>query len=281
MASLFVHVIPLGWEHDRATKPFTDGHHGMPQFYAHRVHVVVPGKKYDGGYPAKVRKTLKDIVHEVNVLHIDRYNAEGNSIEFQSILGKVSEICARETAAGNEVYINLGAGSKLAAFAAGLAGMAYEYTGKIHFYYPHPEGYTAPGTAEQTAKGLGKGLRGIETMDAIQLQLPVRPAMAILGFLRTRKNGQATFGEILYFLQQNHIAEFNDFSTYADQTNQNMVFPKGKASDRNKALNRLRRVIVQLNAGSLELVETGQAKRIGWVRLTQQGETYSLLSHPL
>jgi hypothetical protein len=108
-----VHIIPLGWEHDRAVRP-------LEAMKVHKVYALVwasePRREH---YMGRFRNWAKKRGVELQVVEIDSFH------NLSSVMRAVSRIIIDELAAGNRIYINVSTSGKVAAIGATLAAMAH------------------------------------------------------------------------------------------------------------------------------------------------------------
>src|SRR5688500_8004491 len=157
-----VHILPLAREVDRAVLPFLGVGGNPPTLHAHRIVLLVPEAPSAARIAAKVERALRPVaVVERQDLAAD---LDHPTAGFQGILQQVADICRRELDAGHRVHINLSSGSKLVAFAAGLAGMAHLREGQGSIYYVQPAGLTLS-EADFEEHGTTRGLVDVEELD--------------------------------------------------------------------------------------------------------------------
>lgn len=131
-----VHIVPLGYEIDRAAKPFLheDG------FRPNRVYLLTCLEP--NGTPPKILKKhrkyhvkVRDILESSNIEVISIHTV---LIDLFDIIMKVSRIIVTEKNQGNMVYINMSAAGRLTSVGATLAGMVHD----VKVYYVESEGYS-------------------------------------------------------------------------------------------------------------------------------------------
>lgn len=194
-----VHIVPLAREYDRAVLPFL-AHAGKPAvLHAHRIILLVPDSEEARLIGTKVEKALR------NVAHVERYIMAADRARptagFQGILQQVAWICRHELESGNRVHINLSSGSKLVAFAAGLAGMAHLTPGVGSLYYVQPNGFAAS-LAEFEDHGLAIGLSAVEELELMPMMLPDPVQLRVLNFLQYQPDGWAEYRDLIGFLSE-------------------------------------------------------------------------------
>ncbi len=295
---MVVHILPIGWEFDRAVLPFKAAQKDPRRQHANRIHLVVPDPKGGLGFPERVERELKGLGYDVTCHPVDK-TRDGKSVEFETTLAKVVELCHLEAYRGhNQVRINISSGSKIGAFAAGLGGMAYQQTGLVSLYYVQPEKYTERETDPARRQelwdlhGMSQGLKDVLGIPAIPLVHLERFEWQILAFL-LNQGGRATRKELLEHLIPYPEANMEDFADLlpsavakkykltqtkrAEQRTPKTDRPMGTLRTlHSKALGRLRTRLAGLE--KRRLIET-QAKGLErMVVLTEPGTTFALLA---
>jgi hypothetical protein len=194
-----VHILPLAREVDRAVLPFFPQHGEPAILHAHRVILLVPGTALARKVAANVERRLQPVaLVEREPLAVDR---EHPTAGIQGILHQVAVLLRRELMQGNRVHINLSSGTKLVAFAAGLAGMAHVRPGQGSLYYVQPEGYLV---SEEDAEEHGhtKGMLDVEEVQLLPILLPEPLQLRLLTFLQHQPERRATYRETIAFLSR-------------------------------------------------------------------------------
>ncbi|HJJ49759.1 MAG TPA: DUF6293 family protein [Methanocorpusculum sp.] len=118
-----VHIIPLGYEFDRAVRPFDDNP-------AERVYLITEkgadGYAADDYYVTKVADALRSKGIDVEVVTANTFN-------LRELLRVLSFLTLKEVKMKNSVWVNMSASGKLGAAAATMAGMAH---GASVYYVP-------------------------------------------------------------------------------------------------------------------------------------------------
>jgi hypothetical protein len=194
-----VHVIPLGWELDRAVLPFESARGNPPVYHAHLFHLLSEGLEAGRGYPERVKARLERIA-PVRSYSIQREDtATGRLIEFEQVLDLASHICARAIEKGDRVHINLSSGSKLFALAAGVVAMAHIRPNTGSVYYVRPEHYSLS-KQEFDEHGLAVGMKRVQELNLIPLRLPEEAQLRVLSFLKHQHELRIEYRELLQFL---------------------------------------------------------------------------------
>jgi hypothetical protein len=176
-----VHIVPLGYEIDRATKPFVheDG------FRANKVYLLTCLKpngtppdilKEHKKYHEKVKSSLESINIEVISVH-------AVLIDLFDIITKISRIIIKEKSQGNIVYINMSSAGRLTSVGATLAGMMHD----VRTYYVESDNYSK--TPEEWEE---HGLSIVDTprinfLEKFRIQIPDENKRKILVEIYHRK----------------------------------------------------------------------------------------------
>jgi predicted transcriptional regulator len=179
----------------------------------------------------------------------------------------VSWLCHRELSAGNRVHINLSSGSKLVAFAAGLAGMAHLRPGKGSLYYVQPAGFSVS-ELDVEEHGHSQGLLDVEELDLMPVMLPDPLQMRVLNYLRHAEANRAIYRDLVEFL-----AEIPG-SGYASARGK----PTTQVRNWNNAqtTRMVRTILAPLHEqGLIEILSQGRQKE---ALLTQRGLLYASIS---
>ncbi|HUR26315.1 MAG TPA: DUF6293 family protein [Candidatus Thermoplasmatota archaeon] len=260
-----VHIVPLAREYDRAVLPFL-AHAGKPAvLHAHRIILLVPDSEEARLIGTKVEKALRNVANvERYILAADRARPTAG---FQGILQQVAWICRHELEAGNRVHINLSSGSKLVAFAAGLAGMAHLKPGSGSLYYVQPNGFAAS-LAEFEDHGLAVGLSAVEELELMPMMLPDPVQLRVLNFLQYQPDGWAEYRDLIGFLSEIADSGYGGGVTATPQQVRNW---------NNAVTTRMVRTILTPLAqqGLIEIVVRGRQKA---AQLTRRGLLYASIT---
>ncbi|MDI6877031.1 MAG: DUF6293 family protein [Methanomicrobiales archaeon] len=127
-----VHIIPLGYEIDRAVKPFE-------KTKADRVYLLTTlhpsnpddvRSKDQRHYTETVKRILEDMEIQVQCVHVDLF-------DLLDVMKEISKIILREKANNNRIFVNMSASGRLTSVASTLVGMAHDVT----VYYVPAEDY--------------------------------------------------------------------------------------------------------------------------------------------
>ncbi|MGD1098738.1 MAG: DUF6293 family protein [Thermoplasmata archaeon] len=262
-----VHIIPLGWELDRAVLPFETVNGKPPIYHAHEFHILSEGKEVGKGFPELALERLKRIAPVIPHSVAREDFSTGKLIEFEQIVDVASQICARAIERGDRVHINLSSGSKLIAFAAGVVAMAHIRPATGSVYYVRPERYSLS-QDEFQHHGFGIGLDRIQEVTPLPLRLPPIPQLRVLSYLKHQIQTRTSYRDILGFLGE------IPGSGYA--------VPKSPATTikrrrENANVTRMVRTLISPleQEGLVRVVPSGVAKL---VELTPSGRIYASLS---
>jgi hypothetical protein len=250
-----VHVVPLGWELDRAVLPFS-------RYSAHRVYLLCDpgGHAKRAFYLEKVSAKLRKKGIEVRLVEVDTF------MDLPGTMREVSRIVQTELNAGARVHVNISAAGRMAAIGAALAAMAHLRPGRGSVYYVPAVDYPTS-VSEQRRHGMSRGMRG-DPLDLplFELTLPSLPARLILSALLNSSTKRLKYGDARSLLAR---SGFEGFGT-ADP---------GKPSRKARtawSVNLHRKVVQTLVRQRLVQVESlGRDKTL---TLTREGEYVACLS---
>ena len=200
-----VHVVPLGFEADRAVKPFE----GKDGFKAHRVHLLSAISSSDDQDPITlrhikyvniVRERLEPLGIEVRVHHLDNIN-------LLEVIRKVSSLVYQERMEGNIVYVNMSAAGRLTSVGSTLAGMVQG----MKVYYVKTDGYSDNAEDMDTHGYSICNDVNVEFLENFSIELPDERCMMLLVELYRR---DMSASEILDFLHDSGVAGFADYDAY-------------------------------------------------------------------
>ncbi|MBL7080280.1 transcriptional regulator [Candidatus Bathyarchaeota archaeon] len=200
-----VHIIPLGFEVDRAVKPFE----GKDGFRAHRVlllSAISASEEQDPivlqhiKYVNIVRERLESLGIEVHVHHLDL-------IDLLEVIRKVSSLIHLERMEGNIVYVNMSAAGRLTSIGSTLSGMVQG----VKVYYVKADGYSN-NLEDMEVHGYSICNNvNVEYLENFNVELPDPRSMMLLVELY-RRNMSAS--EMLVFLHDYRVAGFADYDEY-------------------------------------------------------------------
>jgi len=203
-----VHIIPLGYEFDRAVIPFQ-------KFLANRVHILTikdlakhtplehEKNKYQRHFDQKVKEHLESLGIKVIIHEIDLF-------DILAVMQEVSAIIIQEKQEGNLIYLNMSACGHLTSVAATLAAMAHDVT----IYYVKADEYTrSKEEISQHGLSICHQLNNI-IIQNFKISLPDPANLKLLGKLANEDRELST-DEILTYLLDEGVQGFTE--QYKDQ----------------------------------------------------------------
>lgn len=167
-----VHIVPLGWEYDRAVKPALAMH-------AHRVYVLCDARQHEPRrhYLSRVVSTLRRHGIHVVPVQVDSF------LNITGTMSEVTRIIEREVALRNRVYVNVATSGKVAAIGVTLAAMAHLRPEEGGIFYVEAKDYPTSLKA-QRLHGIGSGMLGSPVfLPLFRLWLPDPTCMLVLAML--------------------------------------------------------------------------------------------------
>ncbi len=196
-----VHIVPLGYEFDRAVQPFY-------RTKVDRIWLVTIDPEKDTGpdaaaknekqayFDLKVADALRSMGIGVTIVRVDMFDV-------LEVLRCISGLIVREKDQGNRVFVNMSACGRLTSVAATLAAMAHRVTA----YYVRADGYAESREAE-TEHGLSicRGAR-IRSLEGFRIALPDPVSGLILVELAGSAKGMSA-DDILTLLRERQVEGF-------------------------------------------------------------------------
>lgn len=249
-----VHLIPLGFEIDRAAAPFESG-----ACIAHRVYLLtLVGERREPAWNRQQVHYVKAVRKRLEALRIKVEDRDVDTFEMHELLTVMSRLVRHEVSQGNTVFVNMSAGGRLQALGAGIAAMAHG----AKLYYVRAEEYPESPEARRV-HGLSRCEGSIEYLEGLPFQLPDERKMRALVELAAHPEGMRT-DQLIRCLLQAGVAGF-----------------EAAPATRNGRINNL----MKLNKGILEPLaavgylthseKEGRSKR---VRITGAGRYVAALS---
>jgi hypothetical protein len=263
-----VHIIPLGFEIDRAVKPFE-------KYSANRAYIltITDHPKYSSPvemeknkkqryYDATVTRLLKEKGIDVRIQEIDMF-------DILDVMRTVSAIILKEKSENNRVYLNMSACGRLTSVGATLAAMAHD----ISIYYVRSDGYSRS-VEEEREHGLSICTKPhIWQLENFHIALPDETSIRILVRLTGEEQGMTTEA-LLRYLFEEKVPGFDE-----DYHMLHMIDRRRKQSN----------YLMKLNKGILTKIELAgyiERKRSGRntnVSITESGKYIAYISgliHP-
>ena len=183
-----VHLIPLGWEIDRAVLP-------LKAMRPHKVHLFCNPESHP--FQLHFYRQVAERLDRLGIQH-ELVRVDANA-DLMGLLRELSRCMASEIQAGNRVYVNISAAGRIAAVAATLVSMAH-LEGHGRAYYVRPTRYD-PNEEERMRHGLSVGMSG-DPVDVplFPLRLPSPEGQVVLRELEGR-GGSARYFDLFAALQ--------------------------------------------------------------------------------
>lgn len=193
-----VHIVPLGYEIDRAVKPFE-------KLRANRVYLLYLGKKVGKHKVLDTGHVLQAVKEELERRGIEVIVRESEGADPLPILSTVSNIIVREKNEKNLVYVNMSASGKLAAVAATLAAMYHD----VKVYYVRTEGEYARSKEDLLKHGLSIiSDPECSFLTNFTIDIPSGAKSTFLVELYNKK--RMTVNDILRMIQEGRLKGFED-----------------------------------------------------------------------
>lgn len=177
-----VHIVPLGFEFERAVAPFENRH-------VDKVILVVEGgdsNNLDDKNTLEQEKFTQKVSDRLKEMKIDVRVIKTSTFDLNTLIREYSQLIREEKEAGNYVSINISSSGRLASVAAAFAGMAHN----INVYYVKATGYSKT-EQEREESGVSKcDCKNPEVivLENFQLKLPKEEESLVLEYLYMRKN---------------------------------------------------------------------------------------------
>jgi len=177
-----VHIMPVGYEHERIVTP-------AEHYRADRVVLIGHEEDEEGSEGREYWNDATKALEERNI----PYNPETcNIFDFYSSLGKIAEIISAYS--DDDIYVNLSTGSKVTAIAGMIASMVLESTA----YYVRAEDYT--GSPDKISE--------VNNLPRYPIDAPDQEQVNVLGFIDmwAGHEGPPTKGEIIHFSEREGLS---------------------------------------------------------------------------
>lgn len=173
-----VHVVPLGYEHDRVVEAADD-------YRADKV-ILVRHTDDDPG-----SKHISDVVDSLENLNIGYQLDSCDIFDLYDSIGTIGDIISEHDS--DEVYINISAGSKITAVAGFIAGTVTDTT----VYYGKAEKYD----------GTPSGFESAFQLPHYPIDAPDKQQIITLTVLHelSERNIHPTKGDLIHIAMQNHL----------------------------------------------------------------------------
>jgi CTP-dependent riboflavin kinase len=255
-----VHIIPLGHEIDRATKPFE-------KYKANRAYLLttLDSDKYDKEMVEKQRYYLNSVKDQLDKLDITTHIINVDMFELLDVIKTVARIIIQEKSDANQVLVNVSSSGRLTSIGSTLAAMA----NGAQPYYVEADRY-----AENKEEKLKHGLSICQTLtikflEPFQFKLPKTNGIKLLVKLYENPKKKMKTVEAIEHLAEvgdEHWAEFKNFRS--------RKFPRAKKQ----------KGLMKLNKGVLtELQKNGYivreyVGRYNTIKITEAGTYIACIS---
>lgn len=213
-----VHIVPLGYEIDRAVAPF-EREGGM---VANRVRILT--LREDNVWGDEEEHYLKEVQRRLRALRIRSTVEDVNTFQLRPLMDAMSRAIRSEKDDGNDVWVNMSAAGKIQALGASIAAMVHG----ARLYYVPSTGYTLT-LKDRRKHGLGISDGSVQVLESVPLELPDERSMRALVSLAASPDGLYT-EQILDGLRRHGFTGFGAVgakSSRLEKTNYLMKLNKG------------------------------------------------------
>ncbi len=171
---LRIHISPVGFEVDRIILPAI-------KMKADRIWLIIhnnPSEDEGIHFLHSVKDELKRNKIEFKEEIADRTDLFDTLHAFRSILLKEN---------GNNIMVNVSAGSKIQAIASMLACMMFKNTSNVKPYYVTPQKYTSTPKIQQT-----QGMKDILPLPEYEIEIPSQKLVRCISIIDSQRNGTIT-----------------------------------------------------------------------------------------
>ena len=223
-----VHIIPLGYEIDRAVKPFDK----LP---VNRVYLLVTPPSQD--YPEEVKKQehfVSEVKRKLEKKSIQVTVIEVDLFDIKQVMKNVAGLILKEKSQGNDIYVNMSAAGRLTSVGATLAAMAHN----AKVYYVQADRYSkSEKETEKHGLSICEAPEGI-VLENFQIKLPDEMGKIVLTNLRRREKPMGT-DEILTVLVSQGMEIFQDEKTISAPNEKRRVQQKNRINLNKVVLDKL------------------------------------------
>ena len=236
LANLRVHIAPVGFEVDRIVIPAKDTK-------ADRVWLLV----HDNPSEDKSLPYQKNLEAQFKKQKIQVQIAKVNRLELFATIKTVREIIQKEM--DNDIYVNVGSGSKIQAIACMMACMIFKNKNNIKPFYAEAERYAAFEGKQQSF-----GVKRTIPLPAYQIQTPKAELLHALRLIK-ENNGK---------ISKKEMAEL--------AVNNNLITVKARPENYTQArFASLDKNIIQPLRDDWKFVEVQKVGRSRWIKITEEG----------
>jgi hypothetical protein len=176
-----VHVAFLGWEIERIVQP-------VLRMKGNRLIIICFPKEQEKAWPyyEEIKNQLEQNGINVDLIEISLYKL----VDLLSVLNKIFQV---EQAKGNELYINVSAGTKVTASASTIAAMSSK---NVIAYYVNTDTYVPSQENWMPPKSLTSGIKEIATLPECQIDLPESRYIKTLHIIKQMNETKSEFDRV-------------------------------------------------------------------------------------
>ncbi|HUK85527.1 MAG TPA: DUF6293 family protein, partial [Candidatus Acidoferrum sp.] len=247
-----VHIIPLGFEIDRAVVL-------LEKLPANRVYLLVTPE--DPDYPDEKKEQLhyvNEVTRKLREKKIEVIMKEVDCFDIKQLMNSVSSLILEEKSKGNVVYVNMSAGGRLSSVGATLAAMAHN----AEVYYASASEYSK-NDSDRQLHGLSicNKSEGM-IIENFQIKLPDDAGKIVLTSI-WRKGKKMNTEEILETLVAKGVEIFADEKKFRSKEEQRRLQQKNRVNLNKAVLNKLEKdgYILREKSGrfnKISLTESGE-----------------------
>ncbi|MBD3188668.1 hypothetical protein GF325_17710 [Candidatus Bathyarchaeota archaeon] len=238
-----VHVAFLGWEIERIVQP-------VIKMRATRLILICLPREEEGAwkYLLEIKRILEGEKITVDVIETSLYKM----VSLLEILNKIFQV---ETRLGNEIYINVSAGTKITACASTIASMS---TPGITAYYVRTKDYY-PRNHMTFPQTLTKGIKEIFALPECQIDVPEGKYIKVLFAI---ERGEKELGGKVYL--KTLIEDLKNMKVINVRPNSD---PRKQASSEYMAMNKLLKQLQEW-----DYINISDKRRNKYITITRKGK---------
>lgn len=232
-----VHIIPMGYEIDRAVKP-------LEKMRANRAYLLYTKDGFGRKKYLSATHFIPVVRERLECLGIEVIAREGDPSDPLPLLSTISNIIVQEKREKNIVYVNMSSSGKLTAVSATLAAMYHN----VKVYYVHVDGGFYKSKKDFFEHGFSiVGVPAYTILTNFTVDMPSGAKSAFLVELYGR--GEMTMTDISRMIRENRLKGFEDL-------NEDIGGKRRTASN----------LLVRINRGILD-----ELQRNGYVQVEKKG----------
>ena len=236
LANLRVHIAPVGFEIDRIVIP-------VKETKADKIWLLVHDNASEDKslpYQKNLEKQFKKEKVVVEIARVDR-------LDLFATIKTVREIIEQEME--NDIYVNVGSGSKIQSIACMMACMTFKGKNNIKPFYPEAERYAAFEGDQQSF-----GVKRTIALPSYEIQTPKKELLDALKIIKG-KNGKISKKEMAELAEKNKIITVN-------ARQENFTQARFASLDKN---------IIQPLEHEWKFIKVDKIGRSRWIKITQEG----------